>query len=200
MANNEKSTVDLAHLANSTREDRQGNGSNLEGEGLTAPPRTDATLMLRAQSDEPDPTDGKIIVAVSRKTLTEDLAALVTELNDLWAKACSRVSRPNVGWCKAGAVMWDQASIEVPPEWIGFIMSLKSVDANMARATMAAMFGAVATTVGPVDFDSILHALTTFVHAHPAFAGVTMDGEWNPPFGEDTVYCVSQLDLFDKNN
>jgi hypothetical protein len=115
MANNEKSTVDLAHLANSTREDRQGNGSNLEGEGLTAPPRTDATLMLRAQSDEPDPTDGKIIVAVSRKTLTEDLAALVTELNDLWAKACSRVSRPNVGWCKAGAVMWDQASIEVPP-------------------------------------------------------------------------------------
>jgi hypothetical protein len=179
---------------------RDGNVSNLEGEGPMAPTRTGARLMLRAKSDTPDPTDGKIIVAVDRKTLTEDPVALVDDLNDFWATACSRVSRPNVSWCKAGAVMWDQASIEVPPEWIGFVMSLKSVDANMARATMAAMFGAVATTVGPVDFDSILHALTTFVHAHPAFSGVTMDGEWNPPFGEDTVYCVSQLDLFDKNN
>jgi hypothetical protein len=173
-------------------------GSNNQGEGPMAPTRNDATLMLRRKSDKPDPTDGKIIVAVNRKTLTEDLAALVTELNDLWATACSRVSRPNVGWCKAGAVMWDQAGIEVPPEWIGFIMSLKSVDADMARATMAAMFSAAATTVGPVDFDSILHGLITFVHTHPVFAGVTKDGEWVPPFGDDTVYCVSQLDLFDQ--
>ena len=179
---------------------RNGSVSNLEGEGPQAPPQTEATLMLRPESDKPDPTGGKVIVAVNRKTLTEDPAALVTELNDLWEKACSRVSRPDVGWCKAGAVMWDQAGIEVPPEWIGFIMSLKSVDADMARATMAATFSAVATTVGPVDVDSILHALTTFVHAHPVFAGVTKDGEWDPPFGDDTVYCVSQLDLFDKNN
>jgi hypothetical protein len=179
---------------------RNGSVSNLEEEGPVALHQTEATLMLRSESEEPDPTEGKIIVAVNRKTLTEDPAALVTELNDLWAKACSRVSRPDVGWCKAGAVMWDQAGIEVPPEWIGFIMSLKSVDAAMARATMAATFSAVATTVGPVDVDSILHALTTFVHAHPVFAGVTNDGEWVPPFGDDTVYCVSQLDLFDRNN
>jgi hypothetical protein len=197
MANSEKPAIDLAHLANSTREDRQGNGSNLEGEGPVAPPQTEATLMLRPISDKPDPTDGKIIVAVDRKTLTENPAALVAELNDLWAKAC-RVTRPNVSWCKAGAVMWDQAGIEVPPEWIGFIMSLKSVDADMARATMAAMFSGVATTVGPVDFDSNLHVLTTFIHTHPVFAGVTKDGEWVPPFGDDTVYCVSQLDLFDQ--
>src|ERR1700733_14201986 len=88
---------------------RNGSVSNLEGEGPQAPPQTEATLMLRPESDKPDPTGGKVIVAVNRKTLTEDPAALVTELNDLWEKACSRVSRPDVGWCKAGAVMWDQA-------------------------------------------------------------------------------------------
>jgi hypothetical protein len=178
---------------------RNADASHEKGEGPTAPTHVDARLMLRAQSNTPDPTEGKIIVAVNRKTLTEDPATIRSELDDLWAEACSRVSRPDVSWCKAGAVMWDQAGIKVPAEWIGFIMSLKTVDASMARATMAAMFSAVATTVGPVDLDSILHALITFVHAHPAFAGITMDGEWKPPFGDDTVYCVSQLDLFDED-
>ncbi|KJC44548.1 hypothetical protein UP06_18980 [Bradyrhizobium sp. LTSP857] len=151
----------------------------------------EATTMLRMRSEKPDPTDGMIVVAANRARHTGDPAIISRErLNHWWADCCARFSRPDVDWCKAGAVMWDHVQIEVPPDWIAFMMSLKSVDADLARATMAGLFGAVATTVGPVDMDSIMHGITTFVHTHPAFSAITKEGEWHLPYGENTAYSV----------
>lgn len=149
----------------------------------------EAMLMLRHRSEKPDPTDGKIVVAANAGAPSN---VSHEALEDWWAECCSRVSRPEADWCKAGGVMWDHVKIDVPTEWIAFMMSLKSIDAHMARAAMAALFSAVATTVGPVDFDSLMHAITTFVHTHPAFAEITKDAEWHLPYGEGTEYCVSE--------
>jgi hypothetical protein len=165
-----------------------------------SPTAAEASLMLRMRSEKPDPTDGKIVVAVNRDTYIGPRSDISPEaLEQWWAECCSRVSRPEVDWSKAGGVMWDHLKIEVPAEWIASMMSLKSVDANMARAVMAALFSAVATTVGPVDIDSLLHGITTFVHTHPTFAEITKDAEWHLPYGENTAYCVSELGELDSN-
>jgi hypothetical protein len=149
----------------------------------------EAMLILRPRNEDPDPTDGKIVVAANAGTPSN---VSHKALEGWWAECCSRLSRPQVDLFKAGGVMWDHVKIDVPTEWIAFMMSLKSVDPHMARATMAALFSAVTTTVGPVDIGSLMHAITTFVHAHPAFAEITVDAEWRLPYGEGTEYCVSQ--------
>lgn len=151
----------------------------------------EASTMLRGFSERPDPTDGMLVAAVNRANFTDDPAIISRRtMNTWWADCCAGIGRPDVAWCKAGAVMWDHVQIEVPQDWLAMVMSLKVIDADLARATMAGLFSAVASTVGPVDIDSIMYGITTFVHSHPAFNAVTQDGEWRLPYGEDTAYCI----------
>jgi hypothetical protein len=153
-----------------------------------------SVTMVRERSEKADPTDGKIVVAVNLDAYTgEPSDRWRQELNSWWAECCSRVSRPEVDWCKAGGVMWDHSQIVVPSEWIAWMTSLEAIDKATARAVMAGLFSAVSTTVGPVDIDSVLHGITTFIHSHPAFADVTKDGAWELPFGEHTAYMTAEI-------
>ncbi|XIA65698.1 hypothetical protein ACFIOY_05450 [Bradyrhizobium sp. TZ2] len=135
--------------------------------------------------------DGKVVVAVDPDTYIGNPDGASTEtLDRLWADCCGRISRPNVEWCKAGAVIWDHLNVKVPADWVAFALSLKTADDDMVRATQAAIFSAVATTVGPVDFDSLVHTVATFIHTHPAFRDIAQEGVWRLPFGDRTTYCV----------
>jgi hypothetical protein len=154
----------------------------------------EAATMVRARSEKVDPTEGKIVAAVNLAGDTSQLSdSWRKTLGSWWAGCCSRVSRPEVDWCKAGGVMWDHAQIDVPADWIAWMTSLKAIDKATERAVMAGLFGAVSTTVGPVDIDSVLHGITTFIHTHPAFADVTKEGKWELPFGEHTAYMTATV-------
>jgi hypothetical protein len=154
----------------------------------------EATLMLRPRSIKKNPTDGKVVTAVNLDSVvTGDRSAWIEDINHWWTECSALMTRPDADWCKAGAVMWDHVRVEVPAEYVAFSMSLKNADADMVRASQAAIFTAIATTVGPVDYDTILAAVTIFVHTHPAFRDVVQEGTWRLPYGDSTAYLISNL-------
>jgi hypothetical protein len=160
---------------------------------------SEALFMLRPRSEKPEPTMGKLITAINLDTYSGNPSQLAAEFEGWWADCCSRISGPNVEWCKSGAVMWDHLKFQVPANWVAFALSLKSADENMVRAAMAAVFSAAATTVGPVCIDSLFYTLATFIHASPAFRDVVEEGVWHLPFGDRTAYCVSTAPAPDEN-
>ena len=187
----------LAHLRAAVFRESKTNAQPHDGhidDADVIDPDSEAVTMVRTRSEKPDPTDGKIVAAVNLDTDTGQLSdTWRQELASWWAECCGRVSQPEVDWCKAGGVMWDHAQIQVPAEWIAWMTSLNIMNKATARAVMAGLFSAVATTVGPVDIDLILHGITTFIHAHPAFADVTKEGKWELPFGEHTAYMTATV-------
>jgi len=170
-------------------------GSGADGEvdsssGNHEPGSAEAMVMLRPFIQTLDLTDGKMIAAVNVDTCSDDASQAREKMEAFWAECSRRISRPNVEFCKAGAVMWDHLEIEVPAHWVAFALSLKTADADLVRATQAAVFSTVATTVGPVCIDSLYHVLATFIHAHPAFREIVQDGEWHLPYGNNTAYRI----------
>ncbi|NLS69351.1 hypothetical protein E3H11_10550 [Bradyrhizobium brasilense] len=153
----------------------------------------EAVAMLRLPNEEPDPSESKVVIALNRRTTTEPASEISPEVMErFWESCLNRLQPTALDWLKAGGTMWDHLKLELAPEWTAELLGLEKVDADIERASQAALFGALATRVSPVDLDTVLYALGIFIHTHPFFADAVRKGVWHLPYGEDTVYTVTK--------
>jgi hypothetical protein len=159
--------------------------------GPDSPSQSDQMVlsMLRLPNPEPDPGKNCNLVAVNRQTHKGPADDVSSEkMGEFWASMLCYLRPSPPEWFKAGAVIWDHLEFEVDAEWTAGMLGLAHADNDMTRACQAALFGASVTGAEGAVIEAVLFALASFVHAHPHFAGVILDGAWHLPFGKDTAY------------
>jgi hypothetical protein len=152
----------------------------------------EATAMPRLPFRWPDLSDGMLMIAFDDRTARPSELldnAIAMHLGVL----IGRMPSIPLEDFKMGAVISDHLGLGTPPEWLAKILGLTDVDPELKRAVEAALCGLLATTIAPFDFAAVLHALGTFIHAHPSFSTVTKDAKWEPPYGEHTAYQMAWL-------
>ena len=161
--------------------------------GPETPPKSDEMelMMFRRPNEEPDPGKDHFLVAVDRRNFkgqSEDNSLEI--LSGFWETMLDHIRAMPADWFKAGAVIWDHLGFEISSEWTAGMLGLEHADADMTRASQAALFSAVLTCPAGADLETVLFALATFIHAHPRLADSTVKDPWHLPYGESTVYRV----------
>jgi hypothetical protein len=154
----------------------------------------EATAMPRPPLIWPDFSNGMLMVALDCRTSTSPEFrdnAVAVHLGML----IGRMPFMSPEDFKMGAVIADHLGLGTPPKWLEKILGLTDVDRELKRAIEAALCGLLATTVAPFDLAATLHALGTFIHAHPYFSEVTKDTKWVPPYGKHTAYEMAWFDV-----
>ena len=98
---------------------------------------------------------------------------------------------------KSGPNIWDNLGLKSDPKACEFFLHMKEHDEDVSRAFHAALFSAVNTSSFPADWEGIILAIATFIHAHPAFAHLVSDGHFHQPFGEKTGWRLLRMPIFD---
>jgi hypothetical protein len=85
---------------------------------------------------------------------------------------------------KSGPVIWRRLNISDPPEAVAYMMQMKSVDVETSEAIQASIWSAFNTAAYPVDVETIVFALATFMHADPLRKHLVEDEPFEEPYGD----------------
>jgi hypothetical protein len=153
-----------------------------------------AVLCLRELSIEPDASDSVGIVAVDgRSRDNEKREADAAELQDHLLAHCVGLIASPPDLYKFGAALREHLKVEIAAETAAQLLGLEEADADLSRALTSALFGTIATSLGPTYLDVGLHAIASFVHSYPSFKDAIKKDAWEPPFGEHTTYKPAKV-------
>jgi hypothetical protein len=156
------------------------------------PPTCEATAIPRPPYNSPDFSDGMLMIAIDRRTITVPEVELLDHAVKVHMGALiGRLAPMTTDDFKMGQVIANELNLGVPLDWFAKILGLKGVDRNLKMALEASLSGTLATRIAPFDLEAILLALGNFIHAHPYFSKITKEGEWKPPYGEHTAYQMA---------
>ncbi len=153
----------------------------------------EAIAMLRFRSEEPDPTDGRLMIAIDRRYDNGSPEKISPETMATYYVSCLQRIKPDVELFGAGGMILDQIGMDIPVSATVDLLDLEVVDPDLHRAFHASLFSVIATTVGPVDLCSAVHALATFMRELGCFADVVKRRSWQLPYGEHTAYCTATV-------
>jgi hypothetical protein len=94
---------------------------------------------------------------------------------------------------KSGPVIWRRLNISDPPEAVAYMMQMKSVDVETSEAIQASIWSAFNTAAYPVDVETIVFALATFMHADPLRKHLVEDEPFEEPYGDRTRYALREV-------
>ncbi|MGZ4123721.1 MAG: hypothetical protein ACXVOI_11025 [Tumebacillaceae bacterium] len=98
----------------------------------------------------------------------------------------------SIEFVKSGIEIWNSLGITISPEQSAFMMKMESIDDQTADAVQAALLNTLNTATYPVDMESIAFALSTFIHAHPAFKSFVSEDRFVMPYGPRTLYALAE--------
>jgi hypothetical protein len=94
---------------------------------------------------------------------------------------------------KSGPAIWKKLRIEVSPENTAYMMQMKSVDVETSEAIQAALWSAFNTASYPIDIETAVFVLATFMHADPLRKHLVSDEPFVEPYGDRTQYGLSEI-------
>jgi hypothetical protein len=147
--------------------------------------------MLRMPQPELSADHEKRLYAADRCTYRGPAQDILPESHQRFWNTQLRGIRPMaIDFVKSGPVIWKFLDLDVPSEQTAEILSLEKIDKVTADAAQSALLSAFNTSVEPADLETIALALSTFIHAHPAFKHLVPDGVFHLPFGPFTVFSL----------
>jgi hypothetical protein len=170
--------------------------NSVKWRGPDNPPNSEGMVlrMLRLPHDEPNPTECVSFAFVDRTNHKGDPSEISPDaVKDLLRDMLHHVRPMDVGFYKAGAVVWDSLSLSVSSEWAADMLGLKKPHDAIARAYQSALFGAFISSIGPIDLEAITIAIGTFIHSLPGLAKLLNGDDWHLPYGERTAYRLLRV-------
>ncbi|WP_426530435.1 hypothetical protein [Bradyrhizobium sp. McL0615] len=151
--------------------------------------------MVRLPNADPDPCAGAFMTAVDDRLIGAFSAQQSRiELVEHWAACLAHVRPSPLEWHKSGAVVWDHLTAEYSSaewtDWTLEVFNFTKADDATIRACHAALLGTFLTGDGAVRLETVKDALSTFIHAHPAFKTSVEPADWHLPYGKNTLYRV----------
>lgn len=147
-------------------------------------------MMIRRPPTKNKRLDNRF-VAVNRKTYNAaPLEYQPGQQELLWQDVLECIGPMPFDFAKSGGAIWDHIDLQPARELVEWAVSVHDIDDDTYRAVNAALFTAYNTSAAPADMETVAAALATFIHAHPHFKGITDDGEFHQPFGEDTSWTL----------
>jgi hypothetical protein len=124
--------------------------------GPETPSRSDEMelMMFRQPNEAPDPGKDRFLVAVDRRNFNGQSEDSLEILSRFWETKLDHIRPAPAAWFKAGAVIWDHLGFEISSEWTAGMRGLERADADMTRASQAALFSAVLTCPTGADLES----------------------------------------------
>ena len=127
------------------------------------------------------------LIAYDRSSFSSDAnVEYAAEAAKFWDERLSETWQPKIDFVKAGPTIWKSLNIPGTVECSRLLLSMRMCDEVTSEAFHAALCNAVNTSPIPVNWEAVVLALATFVHAHPAFREMIEEGEFHKPFGENT--------------
>jgi hypothetical protein len=94
---------------------------------------------------------------------------------------------------KSGPAIWKKLGINVPLESTTYMMQMESVDAETSDAIQAAIWSAYNTAAYPIDIETVVFALATFIHADPLRKHLVSEEAFDEPYGDRTQYVLKPV-------
>jgi hypothetical protein len=151
----------------------------------------DAVLILR-EPPQDDDQPMRALIAFDRRDPSADLDRSKKEATEYLAR-CLRGGMYYPHLYGIGATMLARFDLEKSRHWTAEVLGLDRADDAMTNALMSALLSTIATSPSPVDIDTALFGIGSFVHAHPRFARILGHRRYEPPFREHTEYTVCNL-------
>jgi hypothetical protein len=147
--------------------------------------------MLRMPQPKPSTDREKRLYAADRCTYKGPAENILPESHQsFWDAQLGNIRPLTIDFVKSGSVIWKFLGLEVSSERTAEILTLEKIDKATADAAQSALLSAFNTSVEPADLETVALALSTFIHAHPAFSHLVPDGVFHLPFGPFTVYSL----------
>lgn len=124
--------------------------------------------------------------AENEEILAENWEHLCTELQEVF--------QPDISIIKFGTSLVDDLGFDWQPLMAPFHLQLREPDEHITRAFVAALLAAVNSAPKKTDWDTVVLALATFVHALPAYQELANVGEeFSKPFGTNTGWRLAKF-------
>jgi len=94
---------------------------------------------------------------------------------------------------KSGLAIWKKLGIKVMPDTTAYMMQMKSVDAETSVAIQAAIWSAYNTASSPVDIESLVFVLASFIHSDPLRKHLVSQEPYAEPYGDATQYGLKKI-------
>jgi hypothetical protein len=94
---------------------------------------------------------------------------------------------------KSGPVIWKKLGIRISPENTAYMMQMNSVDAETSEAIQAAIWSAFNTAQYPIDIETAVFVLATFMHADPLRKHLISGEPFAEPYGDRTQYGLRKI-------
>jgi hypothetical protein len=147
----------------------------------------DYILIMRRPAPEYAAGSEFRFVAVDSETYQGSAGSKPELLQSFWDHQIN--GRPcSTPFIKSGPVIWKNLEIKVPKETVAYMMGLESIDAETAEAINASIFSAFNTAASPVDIESVVFALATFINADPLRKHLHSAESFVEPYGDRTKY------------
>jgi hypothetical protein len=128
-------------------------------------------------------------VAVDPETYRGSAGSQPELLRSFWEHQIN--GRPfSTPFIKSGPVIWKKLGIKVSTETVAYMMGLESIDAETAEAINASILSTFNTAASPVDIESVVFALATFINADPLRKHLHSAETFAEPYGDRTVWAL----------
>lgn len=94
---------------------------------------------------------------------------------------------------KSGPVIWKKLGIKVLPDDTAYMMQMNTVDPDTSEAIQAAIWSAFNTACYPIDIETVVFALATFMHADPLRKHLVSDEVFVEAYGDRTEYGLRKF-------
>jgi hypothetical protein len=152
----------------------------------------DAVWQVRQPRTDRDSDVGRALIAFDRRDPAAKLDLFKKETAEYLSR-CLRGGPYYPDLYGIGAYVLACFELEKSRHWTAEVLGLDRADDAMTNALLAALLGTIATSRNPVDLDTALFGIGSFVHAHPRFAKILGRQRFEPPFGEHTDYSVCAM-------
>lgn len=149
----------------------------------------DAVWQVRQPRTDRDSDVGRALVAFDRRDPAAKLGLFKKETTEYLAR-CLRGGLHYTDLYGIGDYVLACFDLERSRHWTAEVLGLDRADDAMTNALLSALLGTIATAPNPVDLDTALFGIGSFVHAHPRFAKILERRSYQPPFGEHTEFTV----------
>jgi hypothetical protein len=134
------------------------------------------------------------VVAIDSRTYNGPKEALESATHQRrWDTLFTTVEAVHRYWVRKGEVLWNELGLEGQVEKTRELLTLDVIDEKTARAVHIAVFTAFNSCGVPVDIDSILLALSAFIHTHPDLKGQAKECSVTKSFGSSTAYIAARV-------
>jgi hypothetical protein len=93
---------------------------------------------------------------------------------------------------KSGLAIWKKLGIKVMPDTTAYMMQMNSVDVETSDAIQSAIWSTYNTASYPVDIESLVFVLASFIHGDPLRKHLVSQEPYAEPYGDATRYGLKK--------